>query len=374
MGEGTGDEGLCYSQAPMNQRQLLRSAAFLLALGLVSALGACAGDVPDGRVYDLAADLPLAEIRKEVGGIDFGTAASRVHLAGGWYANERGEWEGPTFAWSRGPVSVVEFDVLAPRDLRAEARCQPLQLPGRPQQVVAVELNGRRIAELALTPGFREYTFTLPGDGLVTGRNRLAFRYGWTAPPGRTSGRRVAVAWDFLRFRPAPQASAAEPRVEGKGAERGLFVPFGVEVDYFLELAEKGSFRHRGLAARGRSGGRLVLGVQQEGEEERTLELGEEDGAVEVPLPGEGRRLLRLGHVALVALGMFNVLFSLLPQTTHVSSPLMPAASVGWLGGGVAMPLVCFLAAWKPALRPAFVVPVILLLLAAALTAAGGRP
>ncbi|HZL89433.1 MAG TPA: hypothetical protein VFB96_13800 [Pirellulaceae bacterium] len=86
------------------------------------------------------------------------------------------------------------------------------------------------------------------------------------------------------------------------------------------------------------------------------------------------RRLLRLGHVALVALGMFNVLFSLLPQTTHVSSPLMHAASVGWLGGGVAMPLVCFLAAWKPALRPAFVVPVILLLLAAVLTAAGGRP
>jgi arylsulfatase A-like enzyme len=273
----------------MDPRQLLRSSALSLAL----ALGACAGDAPEGRVYDLAADLPLAEVRKELGGIDFGTAAARRHLAGGWYGNERAEWEGTTFVWSRGPVSVLEFDVLAPRDLRTEIRCLPLQLPSMPQQSITVELNGRRLTDLALAPGFREYTFTLPGDGLVTGRNRLAFRYRWTASGG-PKGRRLAVAWDSLRFRPAPQASAEEPRVEGKGEDRALFVPFGVEVEYFLDLAEKGSFRHRGLAARGRSGGRLVLGVQQEGEEERALELGEEDGAVEVPLPGDGRRLLRL--------------------------------------------------------------------------------
>jgi len=267
----------------------------LLGLALVSvSLGACAGEEPRERSYDLAADLPLAEVRKEVGGIDFGTAAARGHLLAGWYGNERAEWDGPTFVWSRREVSILEFDVFAPRDLRAEIRCMPFALPGAPPQAMAVELNGRRIADLELTQGFHDYAFTLPGDGLVTGRNRLAFRYRWATPPERGAGRRLAVAWDALRFRPAPEASAEEPRVEGRGEERALFVPFGVEVGYYLELGEGGSFRHRGIAARGRSGGRLVLAVQQEGEEERVLELGEEGEAAEVPLPGEGRRLIHL--------------------------------------------------------------------------------
>jgi hypothetical protein len=85
------------------------------------------------------------------------------------------------------------------------------------------------------------------------------------------------------------------------------------------------------------------------------------------------RRLLRLGHVALVALGLFNVLFSLLPTTSLSGSQVMAAASLAWLAGGFAMPLVCFLAAWRPALRPAFAVPVFFLAAAAVLTAAGGR-
>ncbi len=277
----------------MNARWSLQAGLALVLLGTL-ALGACAAEAPDANAYDLAADLPVAEVRKEVGGIDFGTAAARGHLAAGWYGNERVEWGGPTFVWSRREVSVLEFDVFAPRDLRTEIRCMPFPLAGAPPQSLAVELNGRRIADLILAQGFRDYAFTLPGDALTAGRNRLAFRYRWTTPPERGAGRRLAVAWDALRFRPAPEASAEEPRVEGEGGGRTLFVPFGVEVGYFLEIGGPGSFRHGGLAARGRSGGRLVLAVQQEGEEERLLELGEEGGPAEVPLPGAGRRLLRL--------------------------------------------------------------------------------
>lgn len=84
------------------------------------------------------------------------------------------------------------------------------------------------------------------------------------------------------------------------------------------------------------------------------------------------RRLLRLGHVALIALGMFNVLFSLLPQSTH-GAPHMAAASLAWLAGGIAMPLVCFLAAWRPTFRHAFALPVFFLAVAVVLTAAGGQ-
>ena len=67
------------------------------------------------------------------------------------------------------------------------------------------------------------------------------------------------------------------------------------------------------------------------------------------------RRLVRLGHIALAALGGLNVLYGL--------SPVPAGAMPGWflLSGGIAMPAVCFLSAWKPVFRHLFFVPVALL-------------
>jgi len=68
------------------------------------------------------------------------------------------------------------------------------------------------------------------------------------------------------------------------------------------------------------------------------------------------RRLARLGHIALAALGGLNVLYGL--------SPVPACAVPGWLllAGGIAMPAVCFLSAWKAAFRHLFFIPVVLLL------------
>lgn len=68
------------------------------------------------------------------------------------------------------------------------------------------------------------------------------------------------------------------------------------------------------------------------------------------------RRLTRLGHIALAALGGLNVLYGLAP---------VPVSTIpGWflLAGAIAMPLVCFLSAWKEPFRHLFFVPVVLLL------------
>lgn len=78
------------------------------------------------------------------------------------------------------------------------------------------------------------------------------------------------------------------------------------------------------------------------------------------------RRLLRLGHIALAALGIVNIAFGM---------SAIPAAGgflAAWpgrclLAGAIAMPTVCFLSAWKPAARHLFFIPVTLLLLAVAL-------
>src|SRR5207249_10603414 len=65
------------------------------------------------------------------------------------------------------------------------------------------------------------------------------------------------------------------------------------------------------------------------------------------------RRMLRLGHIAFCALRMLNLIVALSPW----SSPLLVA-------GGVMMPTVCFLTAWKEKCRHVFALPVVTLVAA----------
>src|SRR2546428_2700645 len=76
------------------------------------------------------------------------------------------------------------------------------------------------------------------------------------------------------------------------------------------------------------------------------------------------RRMLRLGHIALAALGTLNLIYALGPAAS-------PAASVCFVVGGVAMPAVCFLTAWREKARLLFFVPVIALMAAVVLTIFG---
>ena len=73
------------------------------------------------------------------------------------------------------------------------------------------------------------------------------------------------------------------------------------------------------------------------------------------------RRMLRLGHIACAALGMLNLIVALSPQP----SPLLVA-------GGVMMPAVCFLTAWKESCRHLFFIPVLTLVAAVAFILSGG--
>lgn len=79
------------------------------------------------------------------------------------------------------------------------------------------------------------------------------------------------------------------------------------------------------------------------------------------------RRLVRLGHIALAALGMLNVLFSLAPAV-----PAMHAASVLLVIGGASMGPTCFLTGWRESFRRLFFIPVISLLAAVVLILIAG--
>jgi hypothetical protein len=82
------------------------------------------------------------------------------------------------------------------------------------------------------------------------------------------------------------------------------------------------------------------------------------------------RRMGRLGHIALVMLGLLNILYALGPHPIHPTAAMI--TSICWILGAFLMPTVCFLTAWRTALRHLFVVPVILLLVAALFTLWGG--
>jgi hypothetical protein len=78
------------------------------------------------------------------------------------------------------------------------------------------------------------------------------------------------------------------------------------------------------------------------------------------------RRLVRLGHIALAALGGLNVLYGLSP--VPAGSTLADAAPGPLLfAGAIAMPAVCFLCAWRKPFRHLFFVPVVLLITAVVL-------
>jgi hypothetical protein len=83
------------------------------------------------------------------------------------------------------------------------------------------------------------------------------------------------------------------------------------------------------------------------------------------------RRIVRLGHIALAALGMINVLYALGPWP--VAGTLIERWASACLAlGGVAMPAVCFLAGWRERARVLFALPVVLLIIAVVLILCGG--
>ena len=70
------------------------------------------------------------------------------------------------------------------------------------------------------------------------------------------------------------------------------------------------------------------------------------------------RRMIRLGHVALIGTGLLNAAFALSVRFLDLHAGIGPASRL-LIVGAATMPLVCFLAAWRAGLRRLFFVPVL---------------
>ena len=115
--------------------------------------------------------LPLA--------LDFGAQNTDLWRAEGW-AGDESDVGGADGVWATARRSQIIFrsEDATPRTLRF--RAQPFTWPGAPEQTLAMELNGRKIATVTLSPGWHEYEFDIaPRPGI----NHLWFIFEYAESP-----------------------------------------------------------------------------------------------------------------------------------------------------------------------------------------------
>ncbi len=71
------------------------------------------------------------------------------------------------------------------------------------------------------------------------------------------------------------------------------------------------------------------------------------------------RRMIRLGHISFFGIGFLNFLFAMTLAQVSLPGTHVRVASAGFLIAVVAMPLTCFLTAWKKPFRHFFAIPVL---------------
>lgn len=74
------------------------------------------------------------------------------------------------------------------------------------------------------------------------------------------------------------------------------------------------------------------------------------------------RRMMRLGHISFYGIGFLNFFFAFTLTLVTLPEPNTRIASVGFVTAVFAMPLVCFLSAWRKPLRHLFPIPVLAVL------------
>jgi hypothetical protein len=151
--------------------------------------------------------LELVELELPPDGfVDFGTRGARKYLAHGWANDE--QLEGSTFVWAAEQESLLWVSFPEPRDFRVEMRLFPFRYPGAPPQTIAVYVNNRYLQDVPLDERYWQiHSFKLPQAVLSPGLNSIRFSYRYaiapaTIVPGNPDGRTLAVAFDFLMFRP----------------------------------------------------------------------------------------------------------------------------------------------------------------------------
>ena len=279
-----------------------------LALGLLMWTTSCGRQQPMQTTHDLIAEFPWAMASGATLEVDFGTLRGRRHLVSGWSVDE---WDHPrkeNFVWGLGEESILEVDLLQPRDLSLKVRCRPAQQ--LQAQRVDVILNGRHLDGFEVRNRLAVFQVKIDGSWLRAGANELRFRYAEHLPATEAPGedpRPLAVAWYEMSLEGEAAAATVEPTAVEEG--KALSMPEGTRVDYFVRLAPESVLEVQGVRSLGEAASEIRVTLQEDGDESeqavgvlkrsrrpQRLSLGGDESRVvrltlQVPLPEDGLHL-----------------------------------------------------------------------------------
>lgn len=94
--------------------------------------------------------------------------------------------DGAAAIWATGPSSRALLplrDVDPTATYQVRLRAHPFVYPGSPQQMVTLRVNEQQFPSQPLDGAWQTLSWTVPGDTLVSGLNRLEWVWGWRAAP-----------------------------------------------------------------------------------------------------------------------------------------------------------------------------------------------
>ncbi len=174
----------------------------------------------------------------------------------GW-AN-KGREKGPdTTLWSVADEAEVAFFVGRITDLSLTFRCAPARGQSGGSSSISLAVNGTAWTVVPLRPDMRRYSLKIPADRLVVGQNRLTIEHLPVRDSTSSTSKDLRVLWDYIRFGERDQSAATRPFV--REDRKSLFIPFGMRVDYFLDLPRRSVLRAEMVRTRGLPTGRLEV-------------------------------------------------------------------------------------------------------------------
>jgi len=213
-----------------------RSASGAL-LGALALLAPACGAGSQPPLFDFVAELPFAEIHQETALVDMGTIAGRAHLGSGWSGVDQPQGAA-NFAWGIGFESTIEFTIVAPRARRFTLRGRPYAPEGSaPRWLLATDVNGLQVAELAVEPGDQRLEVHVPAAAQRVGANWLTLRYaldpeGGDPFDGARTNQSPAIAWNDLVLHDARRHGVVAAVEDGAALE----IPVLTRIDYFTAV------------------------------------------------------------------------------------------------------------------------------------------
>ncbi|HYN87249.1 MAG TPA: interleukin-like EMT inducer domain-containing protein, partial [Ardenticatenaceae bacterium] len=116
--------------------------------------------------------------------IDFGDPSSVMYRGEGWDRDEP-DVGGASAAWAVGQAALVLLPLdRVPPSASLRLRIAPFDEPGAGPQTLELWANGEPVgSSVMLATGWNEHSFTVPGDLLREGTNRLTLRFGRATRP-----------------------------------------------------------------------------------------------------------------------------------------------------------------------------------------------